>query len=108
MAEAVASTAPSSPFHALLPLSRKYETHPLSTFSLAYCLYKNPRISLTILSEHDSDVETIAYSPDGTLLANGSDDEMAKIWDVSTRSDFSPRNYLPITWKVRFLRMVKR
>jgi WD40 repeat protein len=37
-----------------------------------------------ILAAHKGSIGTIAYSPDGRLLATGSDDWTAKLWDVST------------------------
>ncbi len=40
---------------------------------------------LRILSGHSKDVRTVAFNPDGKVLATGSDgDEVVLIWDVST------------------------
>lgn len=34
---------------------------------------------------HSKETWTLAFSPDGTTLASGSDDHLVKIWDVSTK-----------------------
>jgi WD40 repeat protein len=39
------------------------------------------------LNGHEADILSIAYSPDCTLLASGSDDGTVRLWDVSTRSE---------------------
>jgi WD40 repeat protein/energy-coupling factor transporter ATP-binding protein EcfA2 len=36
---------------------------------------------------HKDKVESVAYSPDGTRLATGSDDQTAKIWDAETSKE---------------------
>ena len=36
------------------------------------------------LSGHTSDINSVSFSPDGKLLASGSDDETIRLWDVST------------------------
>lgn len=38
---------------------------------------------ITTLSGHSDDVHSVDFSPDGTLLASGSDDNTIKLWNVS-------------------------
>ena len=39
---------------------------------------------LKTLQEHDSSIDSVSWSPDGTMLASGSCDRTIKIWDVQT------------------------
>jgi len=39
---------------------------------------------LHTLSGHDDRVRSVAFSPDGRLLASGSDDNKVKIWEVAS------------------------
>jgi WD40 repeat protein len=50
------------------------------------------------LTGHISDVTSVAFSPDGRLLASGSDDNTIKLWDVATGS--LVRTLTGHTWRV--------
>ena len=39
---------------------------------------------LKTLEGHEGDVNSVAYSPDGTKIISGSKDETVKIWDANT------------------------
>src|SRR5207244_4414205 len=39
------------------------------------------------LAGHSKEAWALAFSPDGTLLASGADDNLIKIWDVKTGSE---------------------
>jgi WD40 repeat protein len=42
------------------------------------------RENLRKAMEHDAGIRSVAFSPDGDLLLIGSEDKLAKVWDVST------------------------
>jgi len=50
------------------------------TFGIPYC--QNP-VRDTCAYGHTDVVETVAFSPDGSLLASGGDDTEIKVWDVA-------------------------
>ena len=43
-------------------------------------------------------VHSVAFSPDGRLLATASDDNAARIWDLSTRKETARLNHAPDSW----------
>ncbi|HOY39295.1 MAG TPA: hypothetical protein PLK75_08345 [Bacteroidales bacterium] len=46
--------------------------------------FSQEQITETVLSGHTDIVNTICYSPDGKLLASGSNDKTIRIWDVNS------------------------
>ena len=42
---------------------------------------------VTTLEGHSQDVTSVTFSPDGTLLATGSDDDTVKLWDMETKTN---------------------
>ncbi|MBD2169496.1 ribosome assembly protein 4 [Calothrix membranacea FACHB-236] len=49
-----------------------------------YLQPQNKFQELQTLSDHNSSVNSVTFSPDGQQLASGSDDNTIKLWDVST------------------------
>ena len=46
------------------------------------------------LGRHDDTVNSIAFSPDGTLLASGGDDHVLKLWDVNHKHPIATRDHI--------------
>jgi len=48
--------------------------------------------AMHVLTEHERWITCLAFSPDGTRLATGSDDKTARIWDTSTGESLAVLN----------------
>ena len=48
--------------------------------------------ALDLLTGHTNWVLSVAFSPDGSLLASGSDDKTVRVWDVSTSTELWTRH----------------
>ena len=49
-----------------------------------YMYMHNIHVSPATLSGHSGAVRGLAFSPDGCLLASGSDDMMVRVWDAGS------------------------
>jgi serine/threonine-protein kinase len=49
-----------------------------------YSKFHTPDHSLSVLQGHSDAVTSVSWSPDGTLLASGSRDKTAKVWQISS------------------------
>ncbi|WP_193196502.1 serine/threonine-protein kinase [Nostoc sp. MG11] len=57
----------------------------------------------TALKGHSSDVNSVAFAPDGKTLASGSDDRTIKLWNLSTGKEiYSLRNHSGWIWNIAF------
>jgi WD40 repeat protein/tRNA A-37 threonylcarbamoyl transferase component Bud32 len=72
-----------------------------------------PRVNTTEISEsaeqpktltgHASDVNSVAFSPNGQTLASGSDDKTIKLWDVATGKETSTfKGHFGWIWAIAF------
>ncbi|WP_026794402.1 serine/threonine-protein kinase [Planktothrix mougeotii] len=50
--------------------------------------WQNP-ICIATLTGHSTDVKSVAFSPDGRMLASGSWDKMIKLWDVQSQREIA-------------------
>ncbi|MBK8555971.1 MAG: hypothetical protein IPL65_09485 [Lewinellaceae bacterium] len=57
---------------------------------LKFGIRKRAKADLT-LDVHSSNINSVAFSPDGKRLATGSFDNTAKIWDLTPRKRFEYR-----------------
>ncbi|OKL55552.1 Vegetative incompatibility protein HET-E-1 [Talaromyces atroroseus] len=48
--------------------------------------------ALQTLEGHSSSVCSVAFSPDGQIVASGSYDDTIKLWDAKTRSELQTLN----------------
>jgi WD40 repeat protein len=72
-----------------------------------------PRVNTTEISEsaeqprtlrgHASDVNSVAFSPNGQILASGSDDKAIKLWDVATgKETYTFKGHFGWIWAIAF------
>jgi tetratricopeptide (TPR) repeat protein len=67
--------------------SRFTQTQTVERTEALPTLTQQARIQSMILRGHTNTVWSVAWSPDGTMLASGSEDQTARIWDVSSGAE---------------------
>ena len=60
----------------------------------SFTLRETSSYHIATLEGHTYDVQSVAFSPDGTTLASGSRDEV-KLWDVATRASIGTLEHTP-------------
>ncbi|MFD1499960.1 WD40 repeat domain-containing protein, partial [Streptosporangium lutulentum] len=60
------------------------------------------RESSAALFGHTDSVHSVAFSPDGTILATGSRDETVRLWDVAGRETIATLGHKGLIWSVAF------
>jgi WD40 repeat protein len=77
--------------NAYLPTSLTPEPDDLRSFDWYYLWHLNHNEKET-LKGHTDPVNSVAFSPDGRMLASGCQDNTVKLWDVSTRQELATLN----------------
>ncbi len=57
--------------------------------SVYFELWETPPNYITTLEGHTRAVRSVVFSPDGTILASGSQDSTIKLWDVATKTNIA-------------------
>ena len=61
-----------------------------------------PAVDATRVEGHDAAVYSVDVSPDGTRVATGGDDGLARVWDLATGASLLERRYAGGVRRVRF------